>query len=95
MYGLEIIDPTRLDDLDPMAVRTTFVAEAPDELSVMCVSGTGAAADLFDAVATVEWAWVPRAVEPRPGRFARREQRRTVRVVLHHDLEDLDVPSGG
>jgi len=81
LYGLEVIDPDGIDRLDPGAVRTVFIAEGPDERSVLARPECGPAFE-FDAAATVEHGWVPmQANEPRPGSFASRQRTLTVRVL--------------
>jgi hypothetical protein len=79
LFGLEVIDRDGLDVLDPTAVRTVFITDGPDELTVLARSGP---AFDFDAAVTVEHAWVPcGGSAPRPGSFVGRQRVTAVRVV--------------
>ncbi len=81
LYGLEVIDPDGIDRLDPGAVRAVFITDGPDESTVLACPASGPAFD-FDAAATVEHGWLPRATaDPRPGSFSGRRRTVTVRVL--------------
>jgi hypothetical protein len=81
LYGLEIIDRDGIDRLDPCAVRTVFIAEGPDERSLLAAPEADPAFE-FDAAATVEHAWVPCAPSMvRPGTYAGRQRVVSIRVV--------------
>jgi hypothetical protein len=81
LYGLEVIDRDGIDTLDPTAVRTVFITDGPDELTVLTRAESVPAFD-FDAAATVEHAWVPcSGPAARPGSFVGRQRVTAVRVV--------------
>lgn len=52
LYGLEVIDDDRIDELDPTAVRTVFVCDGGDEREVLDHPDSWRAFD-FDAAAMV------------------------------------------
>jgi hypothetical protein len=81
LYGMEIIDSDGIDALDPCAVRTVFIAEGPDERSLLAGPSFDVAAQ-FDAAATVEHAWVPCApIGTRPGNYIGRRRVMSIRVI--------------
>jgi hypothetical protein len=81
LFGLEVIDEERIDDLDDTAVRTVFVCDGRDERAVLDHPDAWRAFD-FDAVALVRHGWVlvpPASV--RPGAPPRRERGVTISVA--------------
>gem|GEM_PF-6392831 len=52
LYGLEVIDAGRIDDLDPVAVRTVYVCDGDDVRAVLDHPDAWRATE-FDAVALV------------------------------------------
>ena len=81
LFGLEVIDEGRIDDLDPTAVRTVFVCGGRDERSVLEHPDARRACD-FDAAALVchGWVLVP-SQSVRPGSVPRRERGVTISVA--------------
>ena len=81
VYGLEVIDADRIDELAATAVRVVFldeVADSGEELSPALM----ARASAQDAVELVHHRWLPKGDRaPRPGAYAQRRRARVVRVV--------------
>lgn len=83
LYGLEVIDVDRIDELHPAAVRTVFVCAGRDERDVLDHPDAWRAFE-FDATAIVRsgWVLVPSA-STRPGAHPRRERGFAIDLVTH------------
>lgn len=77
LYGLEVLD------LEPLLVRTVFVAEART-MSAVLEHPSVTEGFMFDAAAIVEFPWLRAdAMAVRPGEYGRRERGRLVRVSTY------------
>jgi len=80
LFGLEIVDETRLDHLSSPSVRPVFLAEAHD-LDALVAHPEAVRGLDFDATALVEHPWVVVPPSPRPQAFRGRRRVRTVQVI--------------
>ena len=77
LYGLEVLD------LEPLHVRTVFVAEARSMAAVLEHPSVTEGFS-FDAAAIVEFPWLrAETMAARPGEYGRRERGRLVRVCTY------------
>jgi len=82
LHVLDVIDRAGIERLDPGAVRSCFVAEAPEMMALSTVPAAARIAD-HDAFAVVTTRWLPPPVTrtSRPGDFPPRRRARVVHVV--------------
>lgn len=81
LYGLEVLDPDRLDGDNPGAARVCFIADADDIEALLRHPDAARVVD-FDAIALVtsEWRTVPTVDPRRPRQFSPRRRARVVEV---------------
>lgn len=92
LYGVELVDREGLEQGDPIAARSCFLAEAADRMSVIEQPDARRALE-FDAVAmvVVEWRPVMAAGPARPSEFAPRRRVRVVELVVTADGSGASV----